>query len=314
MGLQSNQHFIQKADLAIANLVSDGGYLPEEKAKEFWEIAIEESVVLGMATTITMTSHTWELSKLGFSGRVLRAAVEGQALVSGDRSKPDLGKATITTSECIAEVRIPYGVVEDNVNGQGFIPLVQSTLAKAVARDMEELVIQGDTASADPYLALFDGFLKLATSHVVNAGNVRLTKSVLKWMAQAMPAAYYKGPGSMAYITSKNALIDYDDSIASRATPEGDVAALNAPQSRYAGSKVQAVPMFPEDLSSYYTNVLMLDPKNMAVGMHRQVRLETDKDIQKREWILVVTVRFGCNFHHEPAVVKATNVLATAGA
>ena len=51
----------------------------------------------------------------------------------------------------------------------------------------------------------------------------------------------------------------------------------------------------------------------MTVGIQRDVRIETDRDISAREWIIVATVRFDAKFTHEPAVVKATEVLASAG-
>jgi hypothetical protein len=43
------------------------------------------------------------------------------------------------------------------------------------------------------------------------------------------------------------------------------------------------------------------------------VRIETTRDISARELIMVVTVRFGVKYQHEPALVKATNILASAG-
>ena len=50
-------------------------------------------------------------------------------------------------------------------------------LAEAVARDMEEVAINGDTASADPFLATMDGVLKQATSHVVDAAAASLYRN-----------------------------------------------------------------------------------------------------------------------------------------
>lgn len=308
----SNQTYIEKADLAVSDLTTGGGLLVPEQAKKFFEIAIEESTLLQLVTTPTMTSPTWELPKANFAGRVLRRATESAALPVADRAKPDLSKVQIVTTEFIAEARIPYAVVEDNIENGTFPQTVLGLLGKRVAADMETLVIMGDTLSADPFLASFDGILKKATSNVVNAGGVRLSKSTLKTMLQTMPVPFRKG--MTAFLTSTNAVIDYIDSLSNRQTLLGDDALAKKSAAEYMGLGIVPVQLFPETLGSgNKTNVLLLDPKNIHVGMHRDVRIETGRDISARQFIVVATVRFGFNYAHEPAIVKATEVLAEAG-
>lgn len=308
-----NQTYIEKADMAIADLTT-GGLLAPEQVKEFFELVIDESVLLPIVTTVPMSSPTWELSKMGFTGRVLRRATENQGLPEGDRSKPELGKVTLTTEELIAEARIPYAVVEDNIANGSFPQVALGFLSKAVARDLEELVINGDTMSVDPFLNIFDGILKQITTSVVNASGARLSKSNLKIMAQTMPAKYLRS-GNIALLTSKNAAIDYVDSLSNRQTPLGDEALLRRATAEYMTYPVVPIPLMPENLGSgNKTNVLMLDPKNIHVGMHRDIRIETDRDISARQFIIVATLRAGVKLAHEPAVVKCTEILASAGA
>lgn len=306
---------IEKADMSITDLTA-GGLLVPEQVKQFYEIAIDSSVFLSMAQSFTMNAPEWELSKIGFTDRVLRPAHESRALSEADRVKPTLDKVPLTTSEFIAEVRIPYGVVEDNIINGTFTTYVIGLLGEAVARDMEEAVIQGNLLSSDPFLARMDGALAGATTHVVNAGGARLDKSLFKQMLQTMPSRYLRDRKNMVLVTSKNAAIDYADSISNRQTPAGDDALRQWSIGEYSGLNVLPIPMFPENLGGgqNMTNVLLLDPKNFVVGMQRDVRIESKRDIQARDFIVVATVRFGCAYKHEPAVVKATNVLATAGA
>lgn len=313
--MPGNQHYIEKADLSIADL-SSGGLLLPQQTKEFFDIAIDKSTLLSMVTTQTMSAPSLEVSKFGFTQRVLRPAYEGTALPEADRSKPELGKVTLTTKEFIAEARIPYGVVEDNIINGSFPQYAISRLGEAVSRDMEEILIQGDTTSPDNFLSRMDGVLKMATTQVVNAGGNRLDKSLLKQMIQTMPSKYMRDQRSLMLLTSKNAAIDYADSLANRQTQLGDDNIKNWSVGEYAGFNVIPIPMFPENLGggTNTTNVLLVDPKNIVVGMQRDVRIETDRDISAREFIIVATVRFGVVYKHEPALVKATNVLATAGA
>lgn len=311
--MADNLKFIEKADLSITNLTNEGGLLYPEQAKEFIDIAIVESVLLSMVTVKPMAGPTFELSKMGFTGRVLRGATESTALAVGDRSKPELGKVLLSTVEFIGEARIPYGAVEDNVAQGTFVPYAQQLLAQAVARDMEDIAVNGDTASADPTYAKLNGVLKQAVSFVVNAGTVKLTKSVFDSMVKTMPSQYFRGAKNMALLTSKNAAIDYTSSLANRQTPLGDTSLIKAAAGEYMGLPVVPIPLFPENLGggTNCTDVLLCDPKNITVGVQREIRIETDKDISAREYIIVATLRFDVKFAHEPAVVKATNVLAS---
>lgn len=313
----SNQTYIEKADIAVSDLTNSGGLLLPKQSLEFMELLIEESTMLGKVDTIPMVSNTYEVSKAGFTGRVLRPATEGQALGVSDRSKPELGKVQLVSQEYIAEARIPYNVLEDNIAQGTFQEYLMRLLGKAASRDMEEALIQGDTASNDRFLKKQDGLLKQAVSLVVNAGGVRLTKAPLKTMLQTLPTRYLRAQKDQVFFTSKNAVLDYIDSRSNRQTPGGDKAMDDRynGEAEYLGYPVVQVPMFPENIgtSNNKTNILFCSPKNIAVGIQREVRMETGKDISAREYIVVITVRFTFKFKHEPAVVKATEVLATAG-
>lgn len=310
-----NQTFIEKADMAIADLTAGGLLLPEQ-AKQFFELVIDESELLSMVTTVPMTAPSTELNKIGFTGRVLRPAVENQALGEADRVTPTTDKVTLSTEEFIAEVRIPYTVVEDNIMQGSFTSYVQELLAKAVARDIEELVIKGDINSSDLFLKKFDGILAQAGTLVVSAGGVRLSKAVLKQVLQTMPSKYLRRAKNLSFLTSKNAVIDYVDSLSNRQTPMGDDKlrqGITAP-AEYMGYGVQPIPLMPENLGNgSMTDVIFCEPKNINVGFKRDVRIETDKDISARQYKVVATLRCGCKYQHEPAVVKVTNVLASAG-
>lgn len=316
--MASNQHYIEKADTSVKDLVDNGGYLVPVQAKQFMELLIEESVLLGMVTTVPMAAPTYEISKMGFTGRVLHAATENTALPANLRSKPELGKVSITTQEYIAEARIPYGVVEDNIQNGTFNDIFMRYLAKAVARDMEEFAITSDTTSPDPDLARQDGLIKQQVTLTINAGGVRLQKGILKQALQTLPSRYIKSQKNLAFITSKNAAVDYADSRANRIGVDADKMLQAQPYgavAEYAGYPVVPVPLWPEDLGNgqNMTVVSFMDPKNYHVGIQRQVRVETDRDITARQFIIVATVRFGFKFAHEPATVLVTNVLAAPG-
>lgn len=308
--MRDNLEYLEKADMVVADLTSGGLLLPEQ-AKKFMELLIPEGALLPMLTTVTMTSPQYEVSKMGFTGRVLRPAQEATSLLEADRSKPVLDKVTLTTTEMVAEARIPYNVVEDNIEQGTFQQTLLQMMSKAVARDLEQLVILGDTASSDPLLALFDGLLKQIVSHTTNAGGTKLSKGTLKTLSQLIPSQYRQ---NLVYLTSPNAVIDYNDSLSNRQTPLGDDALLRKPMGEYNGRPIYEVPLFPENLggTTDRTNVVLMDPKNGYLGIHRQIRVESERDISARVFKIVISLRAGFKLAHEDATAKATEVIGAA--
>ena len=316
--MATNQTYLEKADITVQNLVDEGGYLVPEQSQEWLELLVEESEALPMFTTKPMKSPTFEISKMGFTGRVLHAATQSTALPEGKRSRPELGKVQLATQEYVGEARIPYGVIEDAIGAGNFQSVAMQYMAKAVSRDIEEFALNSDTASSDDDLKLQDGLIKQLTTYVINWGGKRLVKTPLKIASQTLPSRYLKGQkGKLAFLTSKNAVIDYADSRSNRQTPLGDDSLNVQPLSQveYNGFPIKPVPLWPENLglTQDRTVAAFMDPKNFYVGIQRMVRVETDRDISAREMKIVCTVRVGFKLAHEPACVLISNILASAG-
>jgi len=67
----------------------------------------------------------------------------------------------------------------------------------------------------------------------------------------------------------------------------------------------------PEDLGggNDSTEMILTDPKNVNVGIWRNIRVETDKDVSAGVVIIVATLRFDTKLAEEPAAVQVQNVL-----
>lgn len=305
--MESNHTLLAKADLALADLVSAGELLPEQ-AKAFIQLAIRQSVLLKLCRVIPMKSAKHREAKVRFAGRVLKPGTEAAALAIGQRSRPNLGEVELDAKLFKAEAAWSKEVLEDQIEGGTFQTTVMEALSKAIARDMEAVAIQGDTASADALLAVFNGLLVQATTNVVAAGGAALTRTHLRDMLKTMPEEFAEDPG-LAFFTTRQARQDYWDSVAGRATPLGDQALLKltGQSVQYSDVPVVRVPEFP--VSGGTTNVLLASPKdNILVGVHRKIELETDKDIRAGQIFAVASVRFHVRYMEETAVVKATGI------
>lgn len=312
-GMMTNMTLLQKADLALSDLTTNGGILQPAQAQKFIRVLIDASVLMPKTTVVPMKAQKQDVEKIKFAGRVLRAGQEGVPVAAGDRSSPSTGKVELDAKLFKAEVRLNNEVLEDNIERDQLRQTIMQLLGEAIARDIDEVMIQGDTTSTDPFLAQFNGVLKAATSNVVDAGTVNLQKTTLRDMIKTMPKPFLRNKSALRFLTSVDAEIDYRDTYAGRETALGDKALAEETVATYSGVPIEAVPMFPENLGggTNCTNVLLTDPKNINLGIWREIRFETDKDVSAGVVVIVATMRMDTKFAEETAVVKATNVKVT---
>jgi hypothetical protein len=308
--MASNRTVLEKADLVVQDLITNGGILPEAVAAKFLEIAVKSSVLLPECTVVPMKSREQRIDMFRFNGRVLYPGYEATALPVNRRSKPDLAKALLTTSLFKAEIRLNKEVLEDNIEGDSFKDHIVASAAKAISRDIEDIVINGDTGSADPTLAVLNGLRVQTGTNLVNALSAYTTKTVFKSAIKAMPVEFMSDRKALRFLTSFDSETDYRDSLADRATAVGDKFLLEGVPSTYAGIVVRGVPLFPENLGApaYHTEMILGDPKNINVGFWRQIEWETDKDIVAGELIIVCSLRMAVKLAYEPSMVKVQNV------
>lgn len=306
-----NRSLLEKADLALGELTSGGGVLQPEQAKQFMRILIDQSVLLPMARVKPMSSPKALIEKIRFASRVLRAGQSAQALPLADRSKPELTKVELDAKLYKAEVKIPDEVLEDNIERAQMRQTIMELMAERISLDVDELLANGDTGSADAFLATMDGIRAQATSNTVAAGGVATNKEIFRDMLKTMPSEFLRMKDKMAFLTSVNSLQDYRNSLGDRGTDLGDIFLEKDRGIFYQGVPVKDVPVMPEDLGggSNETEMLLLDPKNVVVGMHRKITIKTDEDISEGVIKIVATMRMDMKYAHEPAVVKATGVV-----
>jgi HK97 family phage major capsid protein len=306
----SNRTLLEKADLALADLTAGGGVLLPAQAQKFMRLLIKQSVLMQMATVVPMASPKHQIAKIKFGSRILRRGSEATALPVADRSRPDMSYLELDAQLVKAEVHLSDEVLEDNIERGELRQTILEMIAEAAGRDMEEVIINGDTASADPFLATLDGLLKQATSHIVDAGGVALSKNFLRDLLKSLPNEYLRDKKQMAFLTSVDAELDYRNSLADRATVGGDRFIEEDTPALYSGVPVKPVPLFPENLGAggNRTVALLCNPKNVHVGIWRQIRLESFRDVSAGVLRVVATMRFDAKFAEEAGVAKLINI------
>jgi len=311
MTVTANRTLLEKADMALADLTNDGGLLQPAQAQRFMRILIDEAVLMKMATVVPMRSPKQLIEKIRFAGRILRAGNEAVALTQAERSKPDLSLVELDAQLFKAEVRLSNEVLEDSIERGNFRQTVMELMAERVALDMDDMIWNGDTGSADPFFAKFDGVRALTTSNLVDAAGARTNKTLFRDSLKTMPSEFLRNKRQMRFMTSIDSEIDYRDALAERATVVGDRFLEQDAPVMYSGVPIVPVPVAPEDLGggNDSTEMILTDPKNVNVGIWRNIRVETDKDVSAGVVIIVATLRFDTKLAEETAAVKVQNVL-----
>ncbi len=313
----TNQELLKKADWAVADLAADGGLLNPEQANQFIRKLLIQPTILRQSRSVTMASPQRNINKIQFATRILHPGVSGQALIEADRSKPTTEQIQLNTKEVIAEVRLPYDVIEDNIergnigthreSGQpetngGIKDTIMTLIAERAALDLEELALLGDLGSGDPYLALLDGFLVQSVTNIVDHGAATIDKSLFKNGLKAMPDQYLRNRSAMKHWVSVDNEIEYRDTLASRETSLGDSQIQATGPVFGFGVPVEAASLMPGDEG------LLTNPLNLIFGVQRQIHIETDKIIAERVYQIVLTLRVDFLIEEEEAVVKYINI------
>lgn len=313
----TNNEIIQKADMALADL-ANGGLLNPEQSDRFIRVVQQQPTILRQVRTVTMNSPQRNVDKIGFASRILRPAVSATALAEGDRAKPTTSQIQLNTKEVIAEVRLPYDVIEDNIErgninaaGEssdpkpvqgGFKDTIVNMIGERVALDLEELALLGDTASGDAYLALTDGYLKLLTSNEVDMTAGAIAKEMFRDGLKALPKQYHRNLAALRNYVSVSQEINYRDSLSNRDTGLGDSIIEGFRGVFGYGVPIEKTPMMPEDKG------MLINPQNCLWGIQRRITMEVDKNISARVFIIVVTARVDFQIEDELGGVRYANI------
>lgn len=322
----NTKSLLKKADVALQDLFQ-GGLMQPEQSDRFVRIMMEDSPFLSRIRQIPMARPQLVINKLELADRALRVANQGEisspnnadfrerALARADRTKVTTSKIGLNTFEVIAEVNLPFEVLEDNIEGGAidnttFEDTVLTMLGQRIRIDIEDLCLNGDVLSLDPYLSVRDGALKRVTSNIVNNSNGPLDAILIKSMLDTVPDKYQRLVPRMVLFASHNRVRDYMLQIAMRQTNLGDTVLVSGNQGGGAaagtfsplGVPMIGTPQMPND------KALLIDPQNFIMGVQRQMRIDYDTDVRERVLIIVVTMRFDIQIEQEDQAVRGFNI------
>ncbi|WYP28536.1 phage major capsid protein [Alkalihalobacillus sp. FSL W8-0930] len=306
----TNQQIIEKAAMTLSSLQT-GGLMNPTQASKFIRMIQDTPTILKDSRVIPMDHDTQKIEKIGFGQRILRPGAEGVPLSEDQKAVPTTSTVNLNAKEVIAEINITYDTLENNIEKESLKDTLMQQIVERAAVDIEELLVNGDKSSSDPFLAQINGIRKNAVSHIVDAQLEPISRGIFKRGYKAIPAKYIRVPQEFRFYTSPSNSIEWMDRVADRQTNLGD-SAVQGGRSTAFGVPVQGIatmqPYEINDGEADISDIILTHPKNIITGFSRNIRIEVDKDIRARKFIIVLTAKLDSVFEEEDAVSKIVNV------
>jgi len=304
-----------------------GGLLSPQQAREFLRVLIDESILLKESNNQTSLSPKFEVPRISFGNRILRAGVEATRLAPGDRVKPLTGLVTLSTNLFKGEVPVSDEMFEDNIERDALADTIMVMIAEAVGRDIEEFVIKSDSArtSADgadfPVLSQFDGSIKqlqtsLPAAQKIDATSFDSYDQLFRQMVTKLPARYRRDVTALRlYVPVKHG-DGYQGELAARGTPLGDTNVIENLRLKLA---FRGIPVVPVPLMTGVSTVagaevnydnfaILTHPLNLYVGWHRRIRVERWRDPREGATSFLPSLRVDAKYADPAFGILAYNI------
>lgn len=325
-----SNELLQKVVDTVLVSAGGGGLLNAEQADRFIDYMWDETTLSKEAREIRLRADTRDIDRINLGTRIARKATEG--VDDSENAKPSFTKITVTTSKLRLDWELTTESLEDNIAGDDLEDHVARMMATQFGNDLEDLAINGDTASTDPLLSAFDGYRKRGKSRgtwvAATTPSDGLTKEVFNQALKEVPRKYLARKGDLKFYTSAGLIQDFLNNLANRETDLGDNVWFGGPPSGVSGSggptgirpygvQLVEIPLMSEDYAvggddpdagGGYGYVELTFPDNRIWATKREVKVYRDFKPKKDSVEFTVYVRFGVQLDNEEAYVGVHDV------
>jgi len=316
----SNGELLAKAESPLLTEDITYGLLNPEQAKRFIRQMFDVARTTQICRTVVMSGDKRYIDKMGIGSRIARAVDENED-VTPYTKKPSFGRIELDTVKIALPWELSEETLEDTIEQGSFEDTVATMMTNQFGLDLEDLYWNGDTSLvSDPeesgylegneLLCGLDGWLKqLDTgSHIVDAESGALEKDELFSALRALPAKYRRGPAKarLRWYFSSYQTEKYKEYLTERSTSAGDFILMGGGLTKVLGVAVEEIAALPDDV------VVLTDPKNLVVGVHRRLRIrrttEGKEAVMTDKRYYCAYARTACATEEKDAAVKITNI------
>ena len=296
--------------------LANGGLLQPEQAAKFVRGAIDNSVIIKECRKEPMKATKKQIDKVTYGSSVLQKP-NAVGTAPTTTTKPTTTKVTLDAAETIVALDIGYDSLEDSIEGKGLFDTIMELTAKRMAYDLDNLCLNGDVAGAtSDYLEILDGVFDQISTYSLDASAVTLSDTVLFNCLKLLPSKYYdEDESNMRFYVSHRARLDYTKALADKNVDSAFVSYLvQGKEPTYNGIPVRKVPAITTETITYGTTTangskgLFINPKNIVMGIHRDIMYEFQRQPRKRIIEVTITMRLDFKLEEEEACVEILNI------
>ena len=257
-------------DPITTTTLAGGSLLLTGQAEKFIQMTFDAARTTQLCRTVTMGRDKLQLDKISIASRIARKATENEDQ-SEYTKKVAFGKLTLDTVKIALPWELTEDALEDNIEKDNLEDVVVGLMTTQYGLDLEDLYWNGDDESEDALLSAFDGWLvQFADAQNVDANSTgSFDKTIAFDALRALPARYRKGPAKaqLRWLMPSVQYDNYLEYVTSRLTPAGDAVLVDGQLKSILGIQVEEIAALPD------TVVVLTDPKNLVVGVHRAVKI-----------------------------------------
>jgi len=338
--MATQEEILSKANEVTTSVVGNasGGLLNAEQANRFLDFVVDQSVLMQNSRVVRMRASSMDIDKLSVGTRLMQKATE--ATNDGSNAAVTFSKVSLSSVKLRLDWEISTESLEDNIEGASLEDHIAQVMARQTANDLDDLLINGNTSSANGLLKALDGFVKLALASgtTVDEAGDNVSRSVFDRVLRNLPNKYlqrrnelrfFTGPGvvqdAIYSLGNPNSATEASAGAPSPGSTTGDLAFLQGAMRANGGAgstglapfgiPLVEVPLMPETVSGDYSGaagshgyVELTFPNNRVVGLHRDITVY--RQFQPKTDTIEYTqyMRLACNIENADSYVIAKNV------
>jgi hypothetical protein len=315
--------------VADGNPVGTGG-LTYAQADRFIDYMWDATVLGALVRKRRMRAVEEEIDTIAVGARLVRGATE--AVDTGENVGPVFGKLSITTKKYRLDWELSSETLEDNIEGEELEDHIARLMGTQMGNDLEDIAINGDTASSVPGIRVDNGWRKraVAGAHVIDNAGAPLTRATFNAALKAVPRKHMARRAGLRFFTGTNAIQDYifllqqseDGFLPLQGAAEAGInraVRTEGPAGFVTGNAfgvpVQEVPLFLEDRAGDYTgatgehtDLWLTFPQNLIWGIKRDITVYREFKPKKDTIEYTVYTRQGVQIENLDAFVVVKNI------
>jgi len=295
--------------------LASGGLLNADQSAKFIRGVFDKAVISKECRRVPMKANKVQIDKITYTADVLQKPTS-VGTKHTTTTKPVASKLDLSAEEVIVAVDIGYDSLEDSIEGRGLFDTILELTEAKMGPEMDKLLLYGDkTGGSGDVLEVLDGVYKKVSSHSYDASSATLTDAILFNALKQMPGKYLDIETDFRYYVSHRAKLDYVKDLGDRDISEAFTRyLLEANEPMYQGIPVRKVgAMVTENIGGGTPAVdgskgLLINPKNIVLGIHRDIMFEMERVPRSRIIEVTMTMRLDVQVEEEDAVVKILKI------